>query len=77
MKDAIASQGLAGKLSSHTPEFIASYSLKKAMKGKTIIVPGVFNRFTKFVSNFATYTYLAKFTGKRWKKSQNKRNFNN
>lgn len=74
MKDAIASQGIAGKLSSHTPEFIAKYSLKKALKGKAIIVPGAFNRFTKFVSNFASYTYQAKFVGKRWKKSQNKRN---
>lgn len=74
MKEAIASQGVAGKLSSHSPEFIAKYSLKKAIKGKAIIVPGIFNRFTKFVSNFATYTYQAKFVGKRWKKSQKKRN---
>jgi len=74
MKDAIASQGLGGKLSSHSPEYIASYTLRKAYKGKTIIVPGMFNRFTKFVSNFASYTALAKITGKRWKKSQKKRN---
>ena len=73
MKDAIASQGLAGKLSSHDPEFIVSYVLKKAARGKAIIIPGSFNRFTKFISNFATYTMQAKFVGKRWRKSQEKR----
>ena len=74
MKDAIKAQGLGGKLSSHSPEFIASFALKKAEKGKTIIIPGRFNRFTKFVSNFVTYTKLAKIAGNRWKKSQEKRN---
>jgi len=72
MKDAIASQGVGGRLSSMTPEKIAKIALRKM--GKAIIVPGFFNKFTRFVSNFDSYTYLAKFTGKRWKKSQKKRN---
>lgn len=72
MKDAIQSQGVGGRLSSMSPEKIANIALKKM--GKAIIVPGCFNKFTRFVSNFASYTYLAKFTGKRWKKSQQKRN---
>ena len=71
MKDAIESQGLAGKLSSMPPEKIAQIALKKM--GKAIIVPGAFNKLTRFVSGFASYTYLARFTGKRWRKSQKKR----
>jgi len=74
MKDAIESQGLGGKLASHSPEYIASYALKKAEQGKAIIIPGAFNRFTKFASNFVSYTKLAKIAGKRWRKSQVKRN---
>ena len=74
MKEAIASQGIGGKLSSHSPEFIAKCALKGVEKKKARIIPGGFNRFTKFVSNFASYTGLAKITGKRWRKSQNKRN---
>lgn len=73
MKEAIKSQGVGGKLSSSSPENIAKYALKQAKKGKTIIVPGAFNRFTRFISNFATYPTLAKITGKRWHKSQKKR----
>ena len=72
MKDAIASQGLGGKLSSMTPEKIAQIALKKM--GKAIIVPGTFNKLTRFMSEFASYTMLAKITGKRWRKSQKKRN---
>ena len=74
MKEAIASQGIGGKLASHSPEYIASYALKKAEQGKAIIIPGAFNRFTKFASNFVSYTKLAKIAGKRWRKSQVKRN---
>ena len=72
MKDAIASQGVGGKLSSMQPEQIAKIALKKI--GKAIIIPGAFNKMTKFVSNFASYQSLAKITGKRWRKSQTKRN---
>ena len=74
MKEAIASQGIGGRLASHTPEFIARDALKKAEKGKGIIITGAFNRFTKFASNFVSYARLAKIAGKRWRKSQEKRN---
>ncbi len=74
MKEAIASQGLAGKLSSHDPEFIAMYALKKAGKKKLITIPGAFNRFVKAVSSPFSEKFLAKVVGARWKKSQKKRN---
>lgn len=74
MKDAIASQGVGGKLSSMSPEKIASIALCGAKKGKSIIIPGCFNKFTKFISNFVTYNGLARVVGKRWRKSQKKRN---
>ena len=73
MRKAIESQGLAGKLSSHEPEFIASYALKKASKKKLIVIPGRFNRFLKRVSSPFSEKFLAKVVGGRWEKSQKKR----
>lgn len=74
MREAIASQGLAGKLSSHEPEYIVKFALKKASKKKLITIPGVFNRFLKTVSSPFSEKFLAKVVGNRWKKSQKKRN---
>lgn len=76
MKKAIASQGLAGKLSSHEPEYIAKIALKKAAKKKLLIVPGAFNRFVKGISSPFSEKFLAGVVGRRWKKSQKKRNMN-
>lgn len=73
MRKAIESQGLAGKLSSHEPEYIARFALKKAAKKKLIVVPGKFNRFLKGVSSPFSEKFLAKVVGKRWEKSQKKR----
>ena len=73
MKKAIESQGLAGKLSSHSPEEVAKCALKKAGKKKLISIPGAFNRFLKFVSSPFSEKFLAKVVGNRWKKSQKKR----
>ncbi len=33
----------------HSPEFVASYAVKKALKGKLLIVPGIINKMGVFV----------------------------
>lgn len=73
MKEAIASQGIGGRLSSNSPEEVAEYALKRASKHKLISVPGSFNRFLKRISSPFSERFLAKVVGKRWKKSQKKR----
>lgn len=73
MKKAIASQGLGGKLSSHQPEYVARYALRKFAKNKAIIIPGAFNRFLKFIGKIPSETFVAKTVGKRWERANKKR----
>ena len=73
MKDAIKAQGIGGKLSSQSPEYIAGYALKKLEKNKAIIIPGAFNRLLHFLGRFASETQTAKMVGKRWAKANKRR----
>jgi len=75
MKEAIKSQGVAGKMTMCLPEKIAKISLKASKKHKTIIIPKGINRFINFISGLTSEKTLTKIVGKRWKKSQQKRNF--
>ncbi|MEG1582142.1 MAG: SDR family NAD(P)-dependent oxidoreductase [Clostridia bacterium] len=76
MNEAIRSQGIAGKLSSHSPEYIVQFALKACEKGKIVAVPGVFNRFIKCITKPVSDVFVARQVGKRWKKSQIKREQN-
>ena len=73
MIDAIKSQGLGGKITAKSPEFIAKYALNKLAKNKAVIIPGAFNRFTRFISRFASEKFLAKRVAKMWEKANKKR----
>ncbi|MBQ7453326.1 MAG: SDR family oxidoreductase [Clostridia bacterium] len=73
MIDAIKTQGVSGKLSAKTPEYIAKYALKKLKKNKAIIIPGAFNRFLYFTGKLAGETFTAKVVGRRWLKANKKR----
>ena len=73
MKQAIKSQGLGGKLSSASPEYIAEYALKKLSKNKAIIIPKMFNRFLKVAGKPLSEVMIAKAIGNRWKKANSKR----
>ena len=74
MKEAIKSQGLGGKMSSNTPEEVAKCGLKALAKNKPVAVPGSFNRFLKWIGTRPSKSFTAKQIGKRWQKSQQKRN---
>ena len=73
MKDAIAAQGLGGKLSALSPEKIAKIALRGLEKKKAYIVPGFFNKFLKFAGTAVPRTFVARQIGRRWSKSQKKR----
>ena len=75
MKESIKSMGLNGKLTTISVEKVAKISLKALKKRKIIVIPGAFNKFVEAVSRPFTQSFLAKTTGKMWKKSQAKRNF--
>ncbi len=64
----IKGQGLWGKLSSKSPEFVAEKSLKAVKKNKIKYIPGGFNRFLNFIMKLAPKKIVLSFIAKRWKK---------
>lgn len=75
MKEAIKSQGLAGRMTACSPEKIAKISIKASKKHKTVVVPKVINKFILVLSNLVGDRALSSVTGRMWKKSQDKRGF--
>lgn len=75
MKESIASMGLGGKLSCTDTDKVARQALKALKKKKRIVVSGGFNKLLVAISKPFSKNFLAKNTGKIWKKSQQKRNF--
>lgn len=75
MKESIKSMGLGGKLSTLPTEKIAKKALKALKKRKAIVVPGFANKFVAVISKPCSQKFLARVTGKIWKKSQQKRGF--
>ena len=64
----IKGQGLWGKLSSKSPEFVAEKSLKAVSKNKLKYIPGGFNRFLNFLMKFVPKCITLRFIAKRWQK---------
>ena len=64
----IKGQGLWGKLSSKSPEFVAEKSLKKVKKNKIKYIPGAFNRFLNFAMKLLPRRIVLTFIANRWKK---------
>lgn len=63
----IKEQGLWGKLSAKTPEFVAEKSLKAVKKNKIKYIPGFFNKFLAFMMKIAPKRLVLSFIAKRWK----------
>lgn len=64
----IKSQGLWGRLSAKTPEFVAEKSLKAVRKNKVKYIPGFFNKFLNFIMAISPKKIVLGFIAKRWKK---------
>lgn len=75
MVESIKSMGINGKLTSLSADKVARCGLKALKKKKSIVIPGAFNKIIYFFSKFFSPYFLAKTTGKIWKKSQSKRGF--
>ncbi len=63
----IKGQGLWGKLSSKSPEFVAKGSLKAVRKNKVKYIPGFFNKFLYFIMKIFPKKIVLKFIARRWK----------
>lgn len=66
----IKGQGLWGKLSAKTPEYIAQKSLKKVRKNKVKFIPGFFNKFLNALMRIAPKKIVLNFIARRWKKER-------
>ena len=64
----IEEQGLWGKLSAKTPEYIAKKSLKVASKNKVKYIPGFFNKLLYGIIKITPKCIVLKFIAKRWAK---------
>ena len=52
--------GVGNSLGGHTPDFVAAYCIKKALKGKRVIIPGFGNKALVFFSRFVPSRILSK-----------------
>jgi len=64
----IKGQGLWGKLSAKSPQFVAQTSLKKVKKNKRIHIPGFFNKLLYWFMKFVPLGLKMRFIANRWKK---------
>lgn len=75
MQESIKSMGFNGKITTLPAEKVAKISLRALKKKKAIVIPGFVNKLAYILSKFCSPYFLAKTTGKIWKKSQEKRGF--
>ena len=64
----IKRQGLWGKLTAKTPEFVAVRSLKALDKNKIKFIPGFFNKLLNVVIKITPKPIVLAFISRRWKK---------
>ena len=64
----IENQGLWGRLSAKSPDYVAAKSLKAVKKNKAICIPGFFNRFLYVVMKIVPRAISMRFIARRWKK---------
>jgi short-subunit dehydrogenase len=71
--ETMEAQGALGALSTMNPGDVADYALRKALKGRPIIVPGVLNRAIYRIASLAPQGMSARFLGRKWAKALRKR----
>lgn len=64
----IKGQGLWGRLSAKSPEFVAEKSLKMANKNKLKYIPGAFNKLLYYAIKLIPQKWVLGMVARRWKK---------
>ena len=64
----IESQGIYGKLSAKSPDFVAKKSLKAVQKNKIKYIPGFFNKALYCIMKIAPKRWVLTYISRRWKK---------
>lgn len=66
----IKKQGLTGRLSKKSPEYVVKSSLKALSKNKRHIVPGAYNKFVYFLSKITPYKLQSKIIARKFSQKQ-------
>lgn len=66
----IKSQGLQGKLSKKSPQYIVKKSLKALKNNKTVYIPGFYNKFTNFLTKITPYRLQSQIIAKKFKNKE-------
>lgn len=66
-------QGLAGLLTTQNTGDVAEVTLKKALQGKAIVVPGMINKLLKAMTALVPAAFTANLLQKKWSKALLKR----
>jgi len=68
----IAAQGFWGSVTTNPLEVVARRTITLALRGKSIYIPGLFNRFLSFSGKIIPRKWVAAVIYYRWNKAQNK-----
>ena len=71
--EGIDAQGLIGQLTTRNVGQVARLTIREALKGKTIVVPGLINQFMRLVGSLVPPALLSGMLGKRWRSAQRAR----
>lgn len=66
----IKTQGVWGKLSAKSPEYVAKKSLKAVKKNKVKYIPGFFNKLLNLIMKILPKRWVLFFIARRWKTHQ-------
>lgn len=66
----IKKQGLTGKLSSKTPEYVVHKAMRALRKNKRLCIPGFYNKIVAFLSKITPYKIQAKIIARKFSKKQ-------
>jgi short-subunit dehydrogenase len=71
--EGIEAQGLIGQLTTRNVGQVARLTVNQALKGKTIVVPGLINQFMRWAGGLVPPVILSGLLGKRWRSARQNR----
>jgi uncharacterized protein len=69
---AIEAQGLAGQLTTLNTGTVAKVTLDAALKGRAVVIPGLFNRILQVLGGLAPAWLVTNLIGSRWRSAHRK-----
>lgn len=67
--DQVEAQGFFGRITTWYPERVASLAVRQALRGRSVIIPGLANRFLRRIGAMAPRWLVVRLIGDRWRKA--------